>query len=96
MSLVTIHPKRIRWMKNPRDVVSGLKHDKRLKCHKGIVSQWTFQVGLNVTVDETWVDVTSRHPNFRFLFAANKRKLSFSVYIYCIYIYVYIPGIYLY
>jgi hypothetical protein len=25
------------------------------------VSQWTFQVGLNVTVDETWVDVTSRH-----------------------------------
>jgi hypothetical protein len=25
------------------------------------VSQLTFQVGLNVTVDETWVDVTSRH-----------------------------------
>ncbi len=24
MSLVTIHPKRIRWMKNPRDVVSEL------------------------------------------------------------------------
>jgi hypothetical protein len=37
------------------------KHDNRLKCHRGIVSQWTFQVGLNVTVDETWVDVTSRH-----------------------------------
>ena len=62
MSLVTIHPKRIRWMKNPWDVVSGFKHDNRLKCHRGIVSQWTFQVGLNVTVDETWVDVTSRHP----------------------------------
>jgi hypothetical protein len=26
------------------------------------MSPWTFQVGLNVTVDETWVDVTSRHP----------------------------------
>jgi hypothetical protein len=26
------------------------------------MSLWTFQVGLNVTVDETWVDVTSRHP----------------------------------
>ncbi len=25
------------------------------------MSPWTFQVGLNVTVDETWVDVTSRH-----------------------------------
>jgi hypothetical protein len=62
MSLVTIHPKRIRWMKNPWDVVSGFKYDNRLKCHKGIVSQWTFQVGLNVTVGETWVDVTSRHP----------------------------------
>ncbi len=48
-------------MKNPWDVVSGLKHDNRLKCHRGIVSQWTFQVGLNVTLDETWVDVTSRH-----------------------------------
>ncbi len=48
-------------MKNPWDVVSGFKHDNRLKCHRGIVSQWTFQVGLNVTVDETWVDVTSRH-----------------------------------
>ncbi len=66
MSLVTIHPLRIRWMKNPWDVVSGFKHDNRLKwlkCHRGIVSQWTFQVGLNVTVDETWVDVTSRHPS---------------------------------
>ncbi len=62
MSLVTIHPKRIRWMKNPWDVVSGFKHDNGLKCHWGKVSQWTFQVGLNVTVDETWVDVTSRHP----------------------------------
>ncbi len=62
MSLVTIHPKRIRWKKNPWNVVSGFKHDNRLKCHRGIVSQWTFQVGLNVTVDETWVDVTSRHP----------------------------------
>jgi hypothetical protein len=51
-------------MKNPWDVVSGFKHDNRLKCHRGIVSQWTFQVGLNVTVDETWVDVTSRHRNF--------------------------------
>jgi hypothetical protein len=61
MSLVTIHPKRIRWMKNLWDVVSGFKHDNRLKCHRGIVSQWTFQVGLNVTVDEKWVDVTSRH-----------------------------------
>ncbi len=61
MSLVTICPKRIRWMKNPWDIVSGFKHDTRLKCHRGIVSQWTFQVGLNVTVDETWVDVTSRH-----------------------------------
>jgi hypothetical protein len=61
MSLVTIHPKRIRWMKNPWDIVSGFKQDNRLKCHRGIVSQWTFQVGLNVTVDETWVDITSRH-----------------------------------
>jgi hypothetical protein len=25
------------------------------------MSLWTFQVGLNVTVNETWVDVTSRH-----------------------------------
>ncbi len=25
------------------------------------MSPWTFHVGLNVTVDETWVDVTSRH-----------------------------------
>jgi hypothetical protein len=25
------------------------------------MSPWTFQVGLNVTVDKTWVDVTSRH-----------------------------------
>jgi hypothetical protein len=41
--------------------VSGFKHDNRLKCHRRIVSQWTLQVGLNVTVDETWVDVTSRH-----------------------------------
>jgi hypothetical protein len=48
-------------MKNPWDIVSGFKHDNRLKCHRGIVSQWMFQVGLNVTVDETWVDVTSRH-----------------------------------
>ncbi len=48
-------------MKNPWDIVSGFKHDSRLKCHRGIVSQRTFQVGLNVTVDETWVDVTSRH-----------------------------------
>jgi hypothetical protein len=63
MSLVAIHPKRIRWMKNPWVVVSGFKHDNRLKCHRGIVSQWTFQLGLNVTVDETWVDVTSRHLN---------------------------------
>jgi hypothetical protein len=47
-------------MKNPWGVVSGFKHDNRLKCHRGIVSQWTFQVGLNVTV-KTWVDVTSRH-----------------------------------
>jgi hypothetical protein len=46
---------------NPWDVVSGFKHDNRLKCHRGIVSQWTFHVGLNVTVDETWVDITSRH-----------------------------------
>ncbi len=61
MSLVTINPKRIRWMKNPWDVVSGFKHDNGLKCHRGKVSQCTFQVGLNVTVDETWVDVTSRH-----------------------------------
>ncbi len=30
-------------------LVSGFKHDNRLKCHRGIVSQWTFQVGLNVT-----------------------------------------------
>ncbi len=44
-----------------RDVVSGLKHNNRLKCHRGIVSQWMSQVGLNVMVDETWVDVTSRH-----------------------------------
>ncbi len=48
-------------MKNPWGILSGFKHDNRLKCHRGIVSQWTFQVGLNVTVDETWVDVTSRH-----------------------------------
>ncbi len=46
MSLVTIHPKRIRWMKNPWDVVSGFKHDNRFKCHRGIVSQ-----GNCVTVD---------------------------------------------
>jgi hypothetical protein len=65
MSLMTIHPKRIRWMKNPWDVVSGFKHDIGLKCHRGKVSQWTFQVGLNVTVDKTWVDVTSRHPTAR-------------------------------
>ncbi len=45
-SLVTIHPKRIRWMKNPRSVVSGFKHDNRLKCHRGIVPQ-----GNSVTVD---------------------------------------------
>jgi hypothetical protein len=63
MSLVTNHPKRIRWMKNPWDVVSGFKDDNRLKCRRGMVSQWTFQVGLNVTVDEMWVDVTSRHPD---------------------------------
>jgi hypothetical protein len=25
------------------------------------MSPWMFQVGLNVTVDETWVDVRSRH-----------------------------------
>jgi hypothetical protein len=25
------------------------------------MSPWTFQVGQNVTADETWVDVTSRH-----------------------------------
>ncbi len=52
-------------MKNPWDVVSGFKHDNDngLKCHWGKVSQWTFQVGLNVTKDETWVDVTSRHRN---------------------------------
>jgi hypothetical protein len=31
------------------------------KCHRGKMSPWTFQVGLNVTVDKTWVDVTSRH-----------------------------------
>jgi hypothetical protein len=74
MSLVTIHPKRIRWMKNPWDVVSGFKHDNRLKCHKGIVSQWTFQVGLNVTVDETWVDVTSRHPMYEWV-----RNLHLSI-----------------
>jgi hypothetical protein len=61
MSLMTIHPKRIRWMKNPWDVASGFKHDNGLKCHWGKVSQWMFQVGLNVRVDETWVDVTSRH-----------------------------------
>jgi hypothetical protein len=61
MSLVTIHPQRIRWMKNPWVVVSGFKHDNRVKCHRGIVSQWMFQLGINVTVDETWVDVTSRH-----------------------------------
>jgi hypothetical protein len=48
-------------MKNPWDVVNGFKHDNRLKCHRGIVSQWTFPVGLNVTVDDMWVDVTSRH-----------------------------------
>jgi hypothetical protein len=45
-------------MKNPWDVVSGFKHDNRLKCHRGRVSQWKFQVGLNVTVDETWMDET--------------------------------------
>jgi hypothetical protein len=33
-------------MKNPWDVVSGFKHDNRLKCHRGIVSQ-----GNSVTVD---------------------------------------------
>jgi hypothetical protein len=49
------------WMKNPRDIVSGLKQNNRFKCRRGIVSQWTFQVGLNVTVDEMWVDITSRH-----------------------------------
>jgi hypothetical protein len=49
-------------MKNPWDVVSGFKHDNRLKCHRGIVSQWTFQVGLNVTVDETWVERNVKAP----------------------------------
>ncbi len=44
-----------------RDVVSGLKHNNRLKCHRGIVSQWMSQVGLNVMAEKTWVDVTSRH-----------------------------------
>ncbi len=50
-------------MKNPWDVVSGFKHDNRLKCHRGIVSQWMFQLGLNVTVDETWVDVKAPEAN---------------------------------
>ncbi len=40
------------WTKNPRDV-SGLKHNNRLMCHRGIVPQWKFQVGLNVKVDKT-------------------------------------------
>jgi hypothetical protein len=31
------------------------------------MSLWTFQVGLNVTVDKTWVDVTSRHRDERLL-----------------------------
>jgi hypothetical protein len=62
-------------MKNPWDVVSGFKHDNRLKCHRGIVSQWTFQVGLNVTVDETWVDVTSRH-HIRFTMIAGLQGLK--------------------
>jgi hypothetical protein len=61
MSHVTIHPKRITRMKNSQDVVSGFKHDNRFRCHLGIESHWKFQVGLNVAVDETWVDVTSRH-----------------------------------
>jgi hypothetical protein len=67
MSCVTIHPNRLRAVKNPRDDVSGLKNNNRLKCHRGIVSQWTFQVGLNVTVDKTWVDVMSTHLLYRFL-----------------------------
>ncbi len=49
----------LRWTYNPtikRPNVHGSK------CHRGKMSPWTFQVGLNVTVDETWVDVTSRHP----------------------------------
>ncbi len=82
MSHVTIHPKRIRWMKNPWDVVSGFKHDNRLKCHRGIVSQRTFQVGLNVTVDEMWVDVTSRHPHdISVFFSLTHITLSYTLYI---------------
>ncbi len=30
-------------------------------CHRGKMSPRTFQVGLNVMVDKTWLDVTSRH-----------------------------------
>jgi hypothetical protein len=82
MSLVTIHPKRIRWIKNPWDVVSGFKHDNRLKCHRGIVSQWTFQVGLNVTVDETWVDITSRHRGIVALSSTTVLYVSYTVYEY--------------
>jgi hypothetical protein len=32
-----------------------------VKVSQGKMSPWTFQMGLNVTVDEMWVDVTSRH-----------------------------------
>jgi hypothetical protein len=61
MLRMTICPNRLRVVEKSCDVVSGLKHNNRLKCHRGIVSQWTFEVGLNVTVDETWVDGAPRH-----------------------------------
>jgi hypothetical protein len=54
---VTIHPNRLRVDEKSGDILSVLKQNIRLKCQRGIVSQWMFQVGVNVTVDETWVDV---------------------------------------
>jgi hypothetical protein len=61
MLRLTIHPNGLRVDEKSRDIVGGLKHNNRLKCHRGIVLQWTFQVDLNVMVDVTWVDVMSRH-----------------------------------
>jgi hypothetical protein len=34
----------------------------QVKLSRGKMSPWTFQVGLNVTVEKTCMDVMSRHP----------------------------------
>jgi hypothetical protein len=40
------------------------------------MSLWMFQVGLNVTVDETWVDVTSRHRQAGLLFPQEQGQIG--------------------